>query len=171
MIGMLHAIPKTPLHARLSREDRLDPADQPEFGTNIIPRRMSRSELRDGYVRVLNEIYEPDAYFQRLEDLYLKDKLDFGIGVANYWRRNRWAGLKSQVRNLITAAVLFRRLMHWVPEKKLRREYCRRIGRLLKVRRAPHVFIVYLLKCALHYHQHTMAKQMALGDTPIYNSF
>jgi hypothetical protein len=171
MIGMLHAIPKTPLHARLSREDRLDPVDQPEFGTNIIPRRMSRTELRDGYVRVLNEIYEPDAYFQRLEDLYLKDKLDFGIGVANYWRRNRWAWLKSQVRNLFTAVVLFRRLMLWVPDVKLRREYRRRIGRLLKVRRAPNVLIVYLLKCALHYHQHTMARQMDLGDTPIYNSF
>jgi hypothetical protein len=61
--------------------------------------------------------------------------------------------------------------MQWVPEVKLRREYRRRIGRLLKVRRAPNVFIVYLLKCALHYRQHTMAKQMALGDTPIYNSF
>lgn len=171
MIGMLHAIPKTPLHARLARENRLDPADQPKFGTNVLPRGMSRTELRDGYVRVLNEIYEPDAYFERLEDLYLKDKLDFGIGVANYWRRNRWAWLKSQVRNLITAVILFRRLMQWVPEVKLRREYRRRIGRLLKVRRAPHVFVVYLLKCALHYHQHTMAKQMALGDTPIYNSF
>jgi hypothetical protein len=132
---------------------------------------MSRTELRDGYVRVLNEIYEPDAYFQRLEDLYLKDKLNFGIGLTNYWRRNRWAWLKSQVRNLITAVVLFRRLMQWVPEVKLRQEYRRRIGRLLKARRAPNVFIVYLLKCALHYHQHTMAKQMALGDTPIYNSF
>jgi radical SAM superfamily enzyme YgiQ (UPF0313 family) len=171
MIGMLHAIPKTPLHARLARENRLDPADEPEFGTNIIPRGMSRTELRDGYVRVLNEIYEPDAYFQRLEDLYLKDKLDFGIGATKYWRRNRWAWLKSQVHNLITAVVLFWRLMQSVPEVKLRREYRRRIGRLLKARCDPKVLTVYLLKCALHYHQHTMAKQMALGDTPIYNSF
>jgi hypothetical protein len=147
------------------------PADEPEFGTNIIPWGMSRTELRDGYVRVVNEIYEPDAYFQRLEDLYLKDKLDFGIGVTKYWRRNRWAWLKSQLHNLITAVVLFWRLMRWVPEVKLRREYCWRIGRLLKARRDPNVLTVYLLKCALHYHQHTMAKQMALGDTPIYNSF
>jgi hypothetical protein len=65
----------------------------------------------------------------------------------------------------------FWRLMQWVPEVKLRREYRRRIGRLLRARRDPTVFPVYLLKCALHYHQHTMAKQMALGDSPIYNSF
>ena len=37
MIGMLYAIPKTPLHARLAEEGRLDPADEPEFGTNVIP--------------------------------------------------------------------------------------------------------------------------------------
>jgi hypothetical protein len=61
--------------------------------------------------------------------------------------------------------------MQWVPDGKLRREYRRRIGRLLKTRRAPNVLIVYLLKCALHYHQHTMARQMDQGDTPIYNSF
>ena len=118
-------------------------------------------------MRVLNELYESDAYFQRLEDLYLKDKLDFG----EYWRRNRWTWLKSQARNLFTAVVLFWRLMQCVPEVKLRREYRRRIGRLLRARRDPTVFPVYLLKCALHYHQHTMAKQMALGDSPIYNSF
>jgi hypothetical protein len=171
MVGMLHAIPKTPLHARLAQEDRLDPADEPEFGTNVIPLGMSRVELRDGYVRVLNELYEPDAYFQRLEDLYLKEKLDFGQGEARYWRRHRWSWLKSKARNFLTAVVLFWRLMREVPEASLRREYRKRIGRFLKARHNPNVLTVYLLKCALHYHQHTLAKQMALGNTPIYNSF
>ena len=27
---------------------------------------MSREELRDGYVRLMDEIYEPEAYFERL---------------------------------------------------------------------------------------------------------
>ena len=27
---------------------------------------MSREELRDGYVRLMEELYEPDAYFERL---------------------------------------------------------------------------------------------------------
>jgi len=39
MMGMLHAIPKTPLHDRLAAEGRLDPSDEPEFGTNVIPLR------------------------------------------------------------------------------------------------------------------------------------
>src|SRR4029077_8605521 len=48
MIGMLSAIPKTPLYARLAREGRLDPSYEPEFGTNVIPAQMTREELRDG---------------------------------------------------------------------------------------------------------------------------
>ena len=37
MSGMLAAIPKTPLHARLAAEGRLDTDDVCEFGTNVIP--------------------------------------------------------------------------------------------------------------------------------------
>src|SRR5437899_12536968 len=72
MIGMLSAIPKTPLHARLAREGRLDTADEPACGTNVIPLQMTREELRDGYVKVMNDLYEPEAYFGRLEDLVIK---------------------------------------------------------------------------------------------------
>ncbi len=46
MIGMLHAIPKTPLHARLAADGRLDLDDRPQFGTNVIPLKISREELR-----------------------------------------------------------------------------------------------------------------------------
>ena len=37
MSGMLSAIPKTPLHARLAAEGRLDTADTNEYGTNVVP--------------------------------------------------------------------------------------------------------------------------------------
>ncbi|MCB0944133.1 MAG: B12-binding domain-containing radical SAM protein, partial [Mycobacterium sp.] len=47
MVGMLSAIPKTPLHARLRSEGRLDLADEQPFGTNVIPLGMTREELRD----------------------------------------------------------------------------------------------------------------------------
>jgi biotin synthase-like enzyme len=48
MVGMLTPIPKTPLYDRLAREGRLDPDDMSEYGTSIIPLRMSRQALRDG---------------------------------------------------------------------------------------------------------------------------
>jgi radical SAM superfamily enzyme YgiQ (UPF0313 family) len=171
MMGMLSAIPKTPLHARLAAEGRLDPCDEPEFGTNVIPLRMSREELRDGYVQVMQDLYEPEAYFGRLEDLYIKGGLPFARGVARYWRRHPWSWLKMQAQNLVGSVVLFSRLMRLVPEASLRKEYRKRLWRLLRTRPDPNLLMMYLIKCAMHYHQYTMTRQMTTGDRRVVNSF
>lgn len=171
MIGMLAAIPKTPLHARLAAEGRLDPADELEFGTNVIPRQMSREELRDGYLRVMNEVYEPDAYFGRLEDLFLDTRIQFGRGIAKYWRKHPWAWLRAQGKNLLVSVVLYSRLMRNIPEADLRREYRRRLWKLFWARPDPNLAILFIIKTAMHYHQYTMAKQMSDGRTPVYNSY
>src|SRR5213078_1598693 len=110
MIGMLHAIPKTPLHARLAAEGRLDPSDEPEFGTNVIPLRLGREELRDGYLQVMNDVYSPDAYFERLEDLYLKGGMKFSGAMVKYWRKHPWVWFKTQAKNLVAAVVLYWRV-------------------------------------------------------------
>ena len=73
--------------------------------------------------------------------------------------------------NLATAGVLVGRLMRGVPEAHLRLEYRRRLWAAWRARPNPSVLLVYALKCAMHYHQHTMARQMASGRTPVYNSF
>ena len=77
------AIPKTPLYDRLEQEGRLDVSDEPEFGTNVIPLQIGREELRDGFVRVMNDLYEPEAYFARLEELYLKENIQFCQGAPD----------------------------------------------------------------------------------------
>jgi len=171
MIGMLHAIPKTPLHARLAEEGRLDTADEPEFGTNVIPLQMSREELRDGYLRIMQDLYEPEAYFGRLEDLYLKERMPYGQGVARYWRRHPWSWLKMQSKNLATSVVLFARLMRNVPEASLRREYRKRLWRLVKARPDPNLISLYLIKCVMHYHQYTLARKMAAQEGRFVNTF
>jgi radical SAM superfamily enzyme YgiQ (UPF0313 family) len=171
MVGMLHAIPKTPLHDRLLAEGRLDPADEPAYGTNVIPLRLGREELRDGYVGVLEALYEPKAYFGRVEDLYLRRRIRLGRGQRRYWRRHPWQRLKARTADLFRAAVLQARLLMRVPEHGLRGEYLRRVARLLKVRRDPAVLVHYLVKCAMHYHHHTMARQMASPQGTFVNSF
>jgi hypothetical protein len=45
------------------------------------------------------------------------------------------------------------------------------LWRAWRARPNSSVLLVYTLKCAMHYHQHTMARQMASGRTPVYNSF
>ncbi|HEX4147126.1 MAG TPA: radical SAM protein [Pirellulales bacterium] len=171
MIGMLAAIPKTPLHARLAAEGRLDESDEPEYGTNVIPARMTRAELRDGYVQVLNELYEPEAYFERFEDLYLRGGFDFGLARAKYWRRNWWQWLKAESLIIARSVGIYLELMRSVPDARLRRTYRRYLLRLLRERRDPEVVFVFLVKCAMHYHHYTMARQMAVEPLAIVNSF
>jgi radical SAM superfamily enzyme YgiQ (UPF0313 family) len=173
MVGMLHAIPKTPLHARLEAEGRLDPDDVPAHGTNVVPRRMSRDELRAGYVRLLDELYEPAAYFGRLEDLWLRERAPYRPGRLRYWRTRAWPWnrLTSHAQYLAASLVLFRRLMRGVPDAGLRREYRRRLWRLVRSRPDPALLFNYLIKCAMHYHHHTMAREMARGQGRLVNSF
>src|SRR5262249_42018392 len=127
MVGMLYAIPKTPLYDRLERDGRLDPADVSEFGTNVIPLRMSREALRAGYQAVMSELYEPEAFFARVEDLYLRARIPY------YPARRRhttlWRRLTQSARALVECVVLFARLMRHVPDPGLRREYRKRLLR------------------------------------------
>ncbi len=168
-VGMLTAIPKTPLHARLAAEGRLDPGDGDGYGTNVIPLRMSRQALRDGFVELMHRLHEPGAYFERLERLYLDPEFRFGGSQRAYWRRHPWTRLRAQTLNLLRCLGLYLRLMASVPDPALRREYRRHLWRLLQSRRDPLVLFVYLVKCAVHYHHHTMAEDMRRGR--VINTF
>ena len=171
MTGMLYAIPKTPLHARLAEEGRLDPSDPPDFGTNVIPLKIGREELRNGYVRVMNELYECAPYFERLEALYIEGNIRIGEGRARWWRKHPWARFKSESLWLVQALGLFARMMRDVPEASLRREYRRRLWRFLKHTRTPAALLFYVIHMAQHYHAYTMAKQMSSGRSHVYNSW
>ena len=73
MTGMLNAVPKTPLHARLKAAGRLiaeSVGDQFVF-TNIVPSAMSRLELYEGYQTLLRRLYDYRHYRQRAMDLIL----------------------------------------------------------------------------------------------------
>lgn len=171
MVGMLSAIPKTPLYTRLAAEGRLDDSDEPEFGTNVIPARMTRGELRDGYVRLMRDLHEPAAYFDRLEQLYLRDGFRFGVTRTAYWHRHPWTWLKATALNVARCVGVYFTLMRGVPSAALRREYRHRMARLMRVRYDPAVWFVYLLKCATHYHLQKMVNDMAAEDAHVVNSF
>ncbi len=171
MIGMLTAIPKTPLYARLESEGRLDFDDVSAFGTNVIPRRISRQSLRDGYIGVLKDLYEPEAFFNRVDDLYLKQRSPFFAGMRRYHSRHPWRRAAETLKDLSRALGLFARLMRGVPDAALRCEYRRRLAGLLKTRPDPHLVFLYTVKCAMHFHHCKMARQMAADRASLVNSF
>ena len=75
LIGLLVAIPTTPLFSRLKDAGRLnDDADTEAYGTNVVPLKMGRAELRDGFIDVMLEVYSADAYFERVDALFIDNK-------------------------------------------------------------------------------------------------
>jgi len=68
MVGLLQAFPGTRLYERLKREGRLlgrTSGDGVDGTTNLIPR-MSLERLREGYRKVLEGIYSPKHYYERV---------------------------------------------------------------------------------------------------------
>ena len=164
MVNMLVAIPRTPLYTRLAREGRLDLSEEAKswggFGTNVIPRRISREALRAGYIELMHDLYLPDAYFGRLDELYLVARLQLGQARTRYMRRHPLRRFKLNARLLARAAAIFVMLMRGVPDASLRREYRRRLMRVVWRRREPEVIESYALKCAMHFHAHRMVQEM-----------
>ncbi len=68
MVGLLQAPPGTRLYERMRKEGRLVKemsGDNVDGSTNIIPK-MGLDVLRDGYRKLLAQIYSPNAYYERV---------------------------------------------------------------------------------------------------------
>lgn len=77
MVGLLIAVPKTPLYDRLFRASRLRPievSDNTRPVTNIIPLKMTYDELIEGYQKLLKRLLRNRAIFLRIRNKikYLK---------------------------------------------------------------------------------------------------
>jgi len=130
------------------------------FGTNIVPLRISREALYDGYTELMRELYALDAYFDRLDELFLSGWFQLTKARTRYLRRHplRWFTLNARL--LAEAAAIFVLLMRGVPDIGLRREYRRRLMRLAWHRRDPQMIQTYAVKCAMHYHAHRMVQEL-----------
>jgi radical SAM superfamily enzyme YgiQ (UPF0313 family) len=163
LVGMLHAIPTTPLYDRLKQEGRLsDDEASDEFGTNVIPLGMSRKELRDGFIQVMQNCYRADAYFQRLDAQFIDEEFKFTMHQLPYWASHRWAWAKRSLANYCRFLVVTTRLLLQVTDKALRSRYRQQLLRVLRLRwREPHILFIYALKVATHYHYAAITRALA----------
>ena len=164
MVNILNALPRTPLFVRLGKEGRLKNAGEVQnFGVitaNFIPARISRNALCDGYLDLMRELYSPDAYFGRLDALYLAGKLMPNAARRRYLRHHPWYWLKRAALATAETLHIFVQLMRLVPEAELRREYRRRMWKIVKRRPRLTILRAYAVKCALHYHYQQLISQM-----------
>ncbi len=161
MIGLLHAIPKTPLYDRLLKENRLDLADVHQFGTNVIPKQMTRQELRDGYLETMREAYEPAVYFDRLDQLFLRDGFKFRTFETPHFRSRPLLRARHTAFFFVGFLFVFWKLMRGTPDANLRRIYRGRIFNAMRQRfTSPVIYFFYAIKCAMHFHHHKMTTDM-----------
>lgn len=133
MIGILQAIPGTRLYERLKAEKRISgdfTGDNADGTTNIVPL-MGIDTLRDGYTRMLQTIYSPKIFYQRIKTFLSEYRLtnrrtmlqlshlialvrsvfQFGFlskGRWHYWKLLLWALCKrtGNFRNVISLSIL-----------------------------------------------------------------
>jgi radical SAM superfamily enzyme YgiQ (UPF0313 family) len=161
LIGMLYAIRTTPLYDRLRAAGRLnDDEAREKYGTNVIPLGMSREELRDGFIRVMQACYSPDDYFQRLDAQFIDENFKFTVHELPYWESHRWAWVKRCFFNYVKFAAVASRLLR-LADGALRSKYRQQILRILRARwREPHILFIYALKVTFHYHFAAIARAL-----------
>ena len=84
MVGLLMALPKTPLHARLADEGRLradaDGSDNTKLATNVVPKHMSYEQMVAAFQRLHLRLSSDHAIAQRIRNKvrYMGDPLYAG---------------------------------------------------------------------------------------------
>jgi radical SAM superfamily enzyme YgiQ (UPF0313 family) len=167
MVGMLQAIPKTPLYERLQKEGRLVEEDP---SCNIVPKLMSRDELRSGYWKLVERLYTPAAFFDRYFKVfqspeYLRRRAEicrkagegknlptlwFGLGLlwSLFWAL-LWDGSLFSV-----GSIYFRYFF----------------GRNLKHRPGIIGFAQFMNRCVTHWHFYKFTRELTAGRLRAYNT-
>jgi radical SAM superfamily enzyme YgiQ (UPF0313 family) len=173
MSGMLSAIPKTPLFERLEAEGRLDnaAADDPKVATNVIPLRMTREEMRDGWLDLMDRLYEPENYFARFEALFIQGRLPLATAKMKWLRRRRpLTYLSNQALTILAALGMLARIWSDPRTEPYRPVYAKYLRRMLLAGRPPRYLFQFAWKCILHTHFAIMTRQMVRGESRLVNT-
>ncbi|MFO8050702.1 MAG: DUF4070 domain-containing protein [Thermoplasmatota archaeon] len=120
MVGLLNAIPETPLWERLSREGRIrgESSGSNTDGTINFVTKMDRNELLKGYKEVISTIYSPKEYYRRI-DTFLKNYRpkgkqrinleDVRAFLRSLWRIGVFSRTSPHYWKLIIKTLAFRR--------------------------------------------------------------
>jgi radical SAM superfamily enzyme YgiQ (UPF0313 family) len=140
MVGMLSALPNTPLYHRLQQEKRLRPeVPGDQFGLTNVITRLPVEVMLTGYRRVLETLYHPEAFFMRCRDNIARWKPAVGA-VRPLVARDLACALRALRGQGISAAyrAAYWRFLRWVM-----RHHPRKIGRALAQAAAGHHYITY----------------------------
>ena len=167
MVGMLQAIPRTPLYERLQAEGRLVEEDP---SCNFVPKQMTRDELRQGYWDLVTRLYTPQAYLERYFKVcesgeYMQRRADIcrkagegkSLPTLGYGLRLLWALFWALLRDgslrsvgAVYASFFFRQ-------------------RIL-TRRGIIGFAQFMNRCVTHWHFYKFTREATAGRLRAYNT-
>jgi len=167
MVGMLQAIPKTPLYERLKKDGRLVEEDP---SCNLVPKQMTRDELRNGYWELVRRLYTPEAYLERYFKVY--ESPEYLERRAEICRKagegkrlpTLWYGLK------LTWALFWALLMDGslfsVGSVYLKYFFTQN----LRHRRDIVGFAQFVNRCVTHWHFYKFTRELTAGRLRAYNT-
>lgn len=167
MVGMLSAIPKTPLYERLKREGRLVEDDP---NCNIQPKQMTREELKEGYWRLVERLYTPEAFLERYFEVYkFPTYLARRADISRRAAEGKW--LPTLAYGLILLVNLLRTLIKDGSLRKVGRVYARYFfTRNLKYRRDVIGLAQFMNRCVTHWHFYRFTREAINGRLRLFNS-
>lgn len=167
MVGMLTAIPKTPLYLRLKAEGRLVEDDA---NCNLVPKQMTRDQLRQGYWNLVRRLYEPGAFLERYFQVFR---------FPEYHRRRAEISRRASEGKLVPTAV-YGLLLWWALFRTLLRDGSLwRVGKVyagqffarnLRLRPGVIGFAQFMNRCVTHWHFFKFTREASGGRLRIYNS-
>jgi len=173
MSGMLSAIPKTPLYARLEAEGRLDnpAADDPRIATNVVPLNMTVEQMRDGWLDLMDRLYDAENYFDRFDDLFVAGKLPLATAKMKWLRRHKpLTYLANQSLTILAALGMLARVWTDPRTRAHRPVYARHLRKMLTSGRPPRYLFQFAWKCIMHTHFAIMTRQMVRGESRLVNT-
>jgi radical SAM superfamily enzyme YgiQ (UPF0313 family) len=167
MVGMLTAVPKTPLYDRLAKEGRLR-LDDPNC--NIVPKQMAPAELQQGYWELLKRLYEPQAFLDRY--FKVNEYPDFTRKRAEISKRaNEGRSLPTLLYGLVLLWNLVSALLRDRSLWKIGAVYLRNFfQRNLRVRRDIIGFAQFMNRCVTHWHFYKFTREGTEGKLRLFNS-
>ncbi|GAB6043702.1 B12-binding domain-containing radical SAM protein [Endothiovibrio diazotrophicus] len=167
MVGMLTAIPKTPLYERLQQEGRLRLHD---FNCNYVPKQMTPEQLQQGYWDLLRRLYAPEAFLERY----------FRIYAYPQFRRRRASIVAKGSRQRKIPTLVYGLLLTWnlfwtlVRERQLRNlgtVYWRYFWRQRRLyQKGVFGFAQFVNRCVTHWHFWKFTEEGTNGRLRMFNS-
>jgi len=119
MVGLLGALPNTPLYHRLEKEGRLrEEVQGDQFGLSNVVTKLPVTRMLAGYRHVLETLYHPEVFFERckanlarwrpvpgaarplnVRDILAGVRAMAGQGLAGPYRRAYWSFLRWVIQN------------------------------------------------------------------------